>query len=194
MTMELANTRVPPALRAAKPKHAAPSGIAAKRLAGGAMLSAAIAGGAFAAGPLVGLGSGTAVAAPCAEGDLFCEIFGGSADLLSAAAEGPQAALATWRPTLFGPGGMLIGNGIDADPATCGTNCAGGNAGLWFGNGGDGANGGPGGKGGLIGDGGAGGAGIATFNGGKGGNGGAAGLFGTGGRGGDGFDVDVALG
>ena len=31
---------------------------------------------------------------------------------------------------LFGPGGLLIGNGLNADPATCGTDCPGGNGGI----------------------------------------------------------------
>ena len=58
---------------------------------------------------------------------------------------------------LIGPGGLLIGNGEDADPLTCGTSCDGGRGGLLLGNGGKGANGGRGGDAGFIGNGGAGG-------------------------------------
>src|ERR1700750_3103150 len=58
--IEPANTTAPPALRARRPKHAAPSHLSTKRLAGGAMLSAALAG-----GTLFGLATGTAEAAPC---------------------------------------------------------------------------------------------------------------------------------
>ena len=69
MTIQQNNTYVPPALRAAKPKHAAPKGNGAKRAAGGAIVSAALAGGFFAAGLSTGLNTGTAKAAPCAPSD-----------------------------------------------------------------------------------------------------------------------------
>ena len=75
MTIQQTTTYVPPALRAAKPKHAATTNLMAKRFAGGALLSAAIAGGGFAAAPLAGLSglgsTGVAQAAPCATDD-FC--------------------------------------------------------------------------------------------------------------------------
>jgi hypothetical protein len=88
---------------------------------------------------------------------------------------------------LIGPGGLLIGDGLDGDePGE-----AGGNGGLLWGNGGRGAAGAPGqaggagGSGGLFfGNGGAGGAGGLGARGGDGGN--AAALFGSGGAGGAG--------
>ncbi len=88
---------------------------------------------------------------------------------------------------IIGPGGWLIGNGLDAAADCTGTACNGGNAGLLWGSAGDGANGGNGGNAGLFGTGGAGGAGVAGVNNGAGGNGGNGGLlFGNGGVGGNG--------
>lgn len=87
------------------------------------------------------------------------------------------------RP-LFGPGGLLIGNGLNAAADCTGAACNGGDGGLLWGFGGNGANGGAGGKAGLFGgNGGVGGAGLSGQAGGAGGN---AGLFGAGGRGGTG--------
>ena len=123
---------VPPALRA-RPKHAETRGLAAKRFAGGAVLSAAIAGGAFAAGPLAGLAgldgvnvgsTGTAQAAPCVTG-LFCDLvnggdalFGGGIGLATGTATALTAPFGAILPlNLIGPGGILIGDGLDA-PAT----------------------------------------------------------------------------
>ena len=162
MTIQQNSAYVPPALRATKPKHAAPRGIAAKRFARGAILSVALAGGgAFVAGPLAGLGAGTAEAAPCAPGDLICGVVGGGSDLINNSAAGPQAALGNFGvPDLIGPGGLLIGNGTDALPDCKGDACNGGNGGLLFGNGGAGANGGTGGNAGLFGSGGRGGDGL----------------------------------
>lgn len=86
---------------------------------------------------------------------------------------------------IIGPGGWLIGNGLNADPNCTGSDCNGGNGGLLFGNGGAGANGGRGGNAGLIGTGGRGGdGGEPGAHGGDGGYGGF--LFGNGGDGGDG--------
>ena len=92
------------------------------------------------------------------------------------------------RP-LFGPGGRLGGDGLDAAENCEGSACNGGNAGLLWGNGGDGAQGGTGGNGGFFfGNGGIGGNGVdavydeitgertAPTAGGRGGN---AGMFGT---------------
>ena len=104
------------------------------------------------------------------------------------------------RP-IIGPGGWLIGDGLDA-PADCtGDACNGGNGGLFGGSGGDGANGGDGGNGGwFFGDGGNGGNGLnavydqagtrisAATDGGDGGNAGR--LSGRGGNGGNGGNDD----
>ena len=54
------------------------------------------------------------------------------------------------RP-IVGPGGWLIGNGLNAPEDCSGSECNGGNGGLLFGNGGNGANGGSGGNAGLFG-------------------------------------------
>src|SRR5690606_29610890 len=54
---------------------------------------------------------------------------------------------------LIGPGGLLIGNGVDATSNCVVAACRGGNGGILFGNGGAGANGGAGGNAGLFGDG-----------------------------------------
>lgn len=109
------------------------------------------------------------------------------------------AALPLFTPTgaflgLIGPGGLLIGNGIDAAAGCTGAACNGGNGGFLFGNGGAGANGGVGGNAGLIGNGGRGGDGLGIITistedaiGGSGGNGGNGGmLMGNGGAGGQG--------
>ena len=61
------------------------------------------------------------------------------------------------RP-IIGPGGWLIGDGLDATAGCTGDACNGGNGGLLWGNGGDGANGGNAGF--LFGDGGNGGDGL----------------------------------
>lgn len=79
------------------------------------------------------------------------------------------------RP-MIGPGGWLIGNGIEP----------GQNGGLLIGNGADGGPGQKGGNGGfLLGNGGRGGDGLAGVNGGRAGDGGNAGLLGNGGDGGN---------
>ncbi|MET0702238.1 MAG: hypothetical protein ABWY93_21495 [Mycobacterium sp.] len=101
---------------------------------------------------------------------------------------------------LSNPIGFFVGDGADADAATCGTNCNGGNAGILWGNGGDGANGGSGGNAGFfVGNGGNGSDGVdAVYNAttglqtvlaGNGGNGGWGGLLaGNGGNAGNGGD------
>jgi hypothetical protein len=103
---------------------------------------------------------------------------------------------------LGNPIAFFVGDGADADPLTCGTNCNGGNAGILMGNGGNGANGGSGGNAGFfIGDGGNGSDGAdATLVGGvytgntAGGNGGWGGfLVGNGGNGGNGGSDTTAL-
>lgn len=83
------------------------------------------------------------------------------------------------RP-LFGPGGLLIGDGVSATADCTGDTCNGGDGGIFFGNGGDGANGGTGGRAWFFGNGGKGGDGTvaqenlpAT----GGGTGGAGGFF-----------------
>ena len=98
--------------------------------------------------------------------------------------------------TLFGDGtvehpdaGILAGSGFSYDAESCpGTTvCAGGNAGLLFGNGGHGFNGGAGGSAGWFGNGGNGGRGIPGGDGGAGGRGGW--FLGDGGDGGAGGDA-----
>ncbi|MET0900021.1 MAG: hypothetical protein ABWY45_19090, partial [Mycobacterium sp.] len=125
---------------------------------------------------------------------------GADKTLVGAAAANPFA-FDGFQPA-FGPGGWLIGNGLDA-PADCeGDACNGGNGGALWGNGGNGANGGKGGNAFLFGNGGNGGAGH-VFNeetgeyeeslgvaGGNGGNGGW--FFGNGGLGGFGGDAIYA--
>src|SRR4051794_30422334 len=73
VTIQQTTVYVPPALRSTRPKHAGPASAMAKRFAGGALLSAAIAGG-FAAAPLAGFSglgnTGTAQAA-CAPNDFL---------------------------------------------------------------------------------------------------------------------------
>ena len=81
---------------------------------------------------------------------------GGNDSANSNALFGPSALAATsangnfnlFRP--IGPGGWLIGNGIDAVAGCEGAACNGGNAGLLFGNGGKGFAGGHGGNGALY--------------------------------------------
>ena len=137
----------------------------------------------------------------------------GCSSLLSAGAAPTPTALASANASLlrpmFGNGGWLIGNGLDADEDCEGRACRGGNGGLLWGNGGDGLYGWAGGNAGfLFGDGGDGGAGLNAWYdpdtgerwvptaGGHGGRGGF--LFGNGGVGGDGgsdentLDSDVA--
>lgn len=101
---------------------------------------------------------------------------GGSPTPTALAAQLPQV------PPLIGPGGWLIGDGLDAleiDP-TCIANCRGGNGGLLWGNGGDGGNGGSiGGDGGNGGDGGTAAGGDNTNTGGTAGTGGSGGLGGS---------------
>ncbi|KKW66382.1 hypothetical protein AAV95_02720, partial [Mycolicibacterium elephantis] len=109
-----------------------------------------------------------------------------------------------FRP-LVGPGGWLVGDGLDAldlDPA-CTADCRGGDGGLLWGDGGDGALGGDGGDAGsLFGNGGDGGDGeLVLLSGGgiaeaalDGGNGGNGGLFGDGGDGGNGRDASYNAG
>ena len=168
MSIDYNNAYVPPALRSASPKHAASRTLTARRVAGGAIVSAALATGFAGLGSLSGLNTGTAHAA-CAPNDFLCqageggaELFGGGDGSLFGAGVGATAnALGTFDAldplNLVGPGGMLIGNGLDAADDCTGTACNGGNAGLLFGNGGAGKNGGTGGNAGLIGNGGAGG-------------------------------------
>lgn len=98
-----------------------------------------------------------------------------------------------FRP-LFGPGGWLIGNGLDAAADCTGAACNGGNGGLVSGNGGnagsgadggnggDGANGGTGGKGGVFGKSGETGTSGTTGSTGNGGTGGSGGTGGTSGK------------
>jgi collagen type III alpha len=187
-------TKAARANRRSKLRHATGTDVA-RRVGGGAALSAVLAAGAMAT-----LGIGTAKAdagtvpltcSPSAE--TFCGLFTGStgaaATLLLQPVQPNVTALLVDSGSslkLFGPGGMLIGNGLDAltlDP-DCTANCVGGNGGLLFGNGGAGAYGGAGGNAGLIGNGGTGGVGTAAVNKGVGGAGGNAGLLGTGGTGG----------
>ena len=151
---------------------------------------------ACAGAPLVALGIGSAVASAAPRA---ADLFGSSGFAPTPNALAAALASRDSRQPLVGPGGSLIGNGLDADPDTCDTNCDGGNGGLLLGNGGAGANGGRGGNAGLIGNGGAGGdiaaddivaaTGTATATGktgGAGGNGGVlAGWGGAGGKGGD---------
>lgn len=84
--------------------------------------------------------------------------------------------------------GLLVGNGFSFDAVTCVGNdpCAGGMAGLLYGNGGSGFNGGNGGSAALFGNGGSGGDAPRALPGVSGGNGGSAGFFvGNGGNGGE---------
>ena len=179
------------------------------------MFSAALAAGAFAFSVGTGTGStGTAQAAPCTVSDILCQVTGAGSELVgggdgslfgagvgaTANAFGVFDALGPLN--LVGPGGVLIGNGVDAADDCTGAACNGGNAGLLFGNGGAGKNGGTGGNAGLIGKGGAGGDAVAvtamgTANavgtaGGAGGKGGT--LIGWGGAGGKGADATATQG
>ena len=220
MTIHQNNTYVPPALRAARPKHAETRSHTARRVAGGAIVSAALATGFAGLGALSGFNTGTAHAA-CQPNDFLCqateggaELFGGGDGSLFGAGVGATAnALGTFDAldplNLVGPGGSLIGNGLDADPLTCsGATCNGGNGGLLWGNGGKGADAtathaaGNGGNAGLIGNGGTGGNALAVTTtgttaavglaGGAGGNGGT--LLGWGGAGGRGADATSEAG
>ncbi|MGE2738063.1 PGRS repeat-containing protein, partial [Mycolicibacterium vaccae] len=127
---------------------------------------------------------------PVGEDELWWLVGRAGAARSSDMAPSPTALLAAAQNTgtparpMFGPGGWLGGDGLDAAADCTGTACNGGNGGLLFGNGGKGANGGIGGNAGLIGNGGAGGAGLAGQAGGDGGRGGS--LFGNGGAGGAG--------
>src|SRR5262245_39318099 len=161
----------------------------ATQIAGGAAISVAFAAAAMAtvAVDTAKADTGTTAAAACSSATpIDCVGTGAAGRALLVGTGVNVAALPTAAlPTLFGPGGMLIGNGLDAlelDP-DCTANCVGGNGGILFGNGGNGAFGGQGGNAGLIGNGGAGGEGTAAFNAGIGGAGGNAGLIGTGGTG-----------
>lgn len=111
---------------------------------------------------------------------------------LAAGALPTNDANAFFRP-MFGSGGWLVGNGVDAAADCSGNAC---NGGILGGNGGAGANGGHGGAAGLLfGNGGDGGAGYEAeyddegnlvYEAEAGGNGGRASLFGRGGDGGEG--------
>ena len=215
MSTQLSNNYVPPALRGSTPRHAGDRTLTARRVAGGAIVSAALATGFAGLGTLAGF-TGIAQAA-CAPNDFLCqaqeggaEAFGGGDGSLFGAGVTQTVALAdTFDPlNLVGPGGLLIGNGADGDPGcTAGSSSCNGQAGgLLLGNGGRGYNGGTGGNAGLIGNGGAGGDVLVAENntvdqldatkslgltqgrdGGAGGNGGA--LIGWGGAGGSGQNV-----
>ncbi|MGB7507598.1 MAG: hypothetical protein WA965_19460, partial [Mycobacterium sp.] len=91
--------------------------------------------------------------------------FGSGGSNSSSAGLGAVTQVTAMRPAI-GPGGWLIGDGLDAldlDP-DCTVNCRGGSGGLLSGNGGDGAFGGVGGSGGyFFGDGGDGGDGVDAF-------------------------------
>ncbi len=125
-SIELTNNAAPPALRAKAPKHAAPASYTTKRFAGGALLSAAVAAGTFGVGLTSGMNTGTAEAAPCAANDFACfateggaELFGGGNGSIFGGAVGTAAGAAgTFQAldplNLVGPGGLLIGNGVDA--------------------------------------------------------------------------------
>src|SRR6476659_4361751 len=93
MTIEQRNTYVPPALRAAKPKHTASRSTTAQRVTRGAIVSAALAGGWFAIGLCTGANTATAQAAPCAATDQLCQIAGDSANLVGNIAAAAQAVV-----------------------------------------------------------------------------------------------------
>src|SRR6478736_5302602 len=109
---------------------------------------------ACAGAPLVALGVGSAMASaapaePCNGLSALCSGFGTSPDLSGAGVSTPTPnalaaapASAAGSQPLVGPGGSLIGDGLDA-PADCtgGDTCNGGNGGLLCGNGGNGGNG-----------------------------------------------------
>src|SRR5689334_1502309 len=145
----------------------------AMQIAGGAAISVA-----FAAAAMATVAVDTAKADTGTTASATCSSATPTADCIGSGAAGRALLLGTGvnfpgGPTLFVPGGLLIGNGLDAlelDPG-CTANCVGGNGGILFGNGGDGAFGGKGGNAGLIGNGGAGGAGTADYNNGMGGAG-----------------------
>ncbi len=128
------------------------------RVAGGAAVSAFLAAGAIAA-----FGVDTAQADTGALGLTCAPNNGTTCDLVTGGSDpgGPLgASVVLLNPSasfrLIGPGGWLIGNGLDAlelDP-NCTANCVGGNGGFFFGSGGAGAYGGAGGNAGLVGNGG----------------------------------------
>ena len=99
---------------------------------------------ACAGAPLLALGIGSAVASAAPP-----DLFGSSGFAPTPNALAAALASRDGRQPLVGPGGSIIGNGLDADPDTCDTHCGGGNGGLLLGNGGAGANGGRGGNAGL---------------------------------------------
>ncbi len=113
---------------------------------------------ACAGAPLVALAIGSAVASatPPSGAATSRDLFGSSVSAPIPNALAAALVSADSQQPLVGPGGSIIGNGIDAD-LNCTTSCDGGNGGLLFGNGGAGKNGGKGGNAGLIGNGGAGG-------------------------------------
>jgi hypothetical protein len=117
----------------------------------------------------------------------FVQAVSGAAGAYAAAETANASAIQWFSPWKTLTGRPLVGNGADGK---AGTGQAGGNAGWFFGNGGDGASGGNGqaggngGNAGLIG--GNGGDGGAGGTGGAGGAGGGAGLIGSGGNGGAG--------
>ena len=113
---------------------------------------------ACAGAPLVALAIGSAVASatPPSGAATSRDLFGSSVSAPIPNALAAALVSADSQQPLVGPGGSIIGNGIDADP-NCTTSCDGGNGGLLLGNGGAGKNGGKGGNAGLIGNGGAGG-------------------------------------
>ena len=123
---------------------------------------------------------------------LVSSLFGSSTDPLNLTALYNQAVagIESGAP-MFGDGGWLVGNGVDAVVGCSGTACNGGAAGILGGDGGDALNGGIGGDAGLFGKGGLGGEGVAGGgNNGDGGAGGMGGRFaGDGGKGGDGLSI-----
>ncbi len=109
MTIDHSNAYVPPALRAGGPKHSAAKPLTAKRMAGGAIVSAALATGFAGLGSLSGFNAGVAQAA-CAPNDFQCQ-----------AAEGGAELFGGGDGSIFGSGVALAAsstNSLDAlDPA-----------------------------------------------------------------------------
>ena len=99
MTIQQNNTYVPPALRAAKPKHAASRSVTARRVAGGAIVSAALATGFAGLGSLTGLNTGIAQAA-CAPNDFLCQAQEGGAELFGGGDGSLFGAGCVWRERL----------------------------------------------------------------------------------------------
>ena len=120
---------------------------------------------ACAGAPLVALAIGSAVASatPPSGAATSRDLFGSSVSAPIPNALAAALVSTDSQQPLVGPGGSIIGNGIDADP-NCTTDCDGGNGGLLLGNGGAGANGGKGGNAGLIGNGGRGGDIVGTLD------------------------------